>query len=861
MITVKVTINDINDHAPEFRDDLTNMPIPESVAPGTRFPLSTASDEDIGENGIQGYRLSDEYADTFGLVQNEFPGGLIIIQLEVIGNLDRENKDNYVMTLYADDGGDPVLSGVTTLNVTVLDSDDHSPVFDRTSYQVSVAENIGVGQHIIQVRASDPDTGTNGQIIYDFGGSVSAKIIELFEIDSESGWLSVKSDLDFEDESSHQVSIRATNNVPNPLPDFTTVTVNLIDVNDNKPRMTISALGDGAGFKNIAENSPADVDVAYIRVTDTDTGVNGQAILTLEDDFGHFYLESFREGAYFLKTEGALDREDIDFYNITILAEDRGSPVLSSRRRFAVFVIDENDNSPIFSSSVYHATISENNEPGHRVATVQAIDEDELENGEVVYSLLDDKDGSFGIHPFNGVLTANVSLDREDGESIDLMIRACDRGQPQRCSDVPLTVRVLDMNDNGPTFGGDLIEMRIDENQPSGTIVGRAVATDADEGDNSRLRYSILTDAVFRIDEDSGRIYSTAELDREVQELYHFTVRAVDDGLSPKTATATVVVTVNDGNDHSPEFTVPSANNDIRFIPVSADPGLHIMTVESEDEDKDENAAVSYAISHGNTYGAFGIQANGQLVTAQDLEPMWEGVHDITIRATDGGNPSASSTAVLRVVIANEGFKRSLPPANFTALFNLTIDYYLNLGNNAASSRGILNDWPMIVIISLAGCAVVLVIVFLLVAARCRTKNREQGKYIVPSGEELFATRQAAKPADNSGKTSDTDSGLTSTASSSSNIPSKNIRKWRAQQDRDRDSMGSSNPGSTTNLGTMPPGITGVANVDLRLGNRQMTTFGSSSDLHSESIASITSARRTPDPDAEVIINPILISK
>ncbi|XP_054754713.2 protocadherin-11 X-linked-like [Lytechinus pictus] len=855
VITIRVTINDTNDHAPEFDNAVTNINIPESVAPGTRFPLSGANDEDTGNNGIQGYRLSGEYADIFGLVQNEYPGGLIIIQLEVLQNLDRENKDNYQMTLIADDGGDSPQSGGTILNVTVLDSDDHSPVFDRASYEVSVDEDIGVGQQIIQVRASDPDTGTNGQIIYDFGGSVSAKIRELFEIDSESGWLLVKSDLDFEDEASHQVSVRATNNVPNPLPDFTTVTVNLNDVNDNKPRMTISAIDgviSGGRFKHILENSPEGTDLAFIRVTDVDTGDNGRARLTIEDDFERFRLEQITEGQYFLQTAAELDREDIDFYNITILAEDRGSPVLSSRKRFEVYIDDENDNFPEFSSAEYHATISENNEPGHRVATLQATDEDEFENGEVVYSLVDDRDGAFGIHPTNGVLTANVSLNRENGQYIELMIRACDRGQPQKCKDVPLTVRVLDMNDNAPTFGGELIELRIDENQPSGTLVGRAIATDADEGDNSRLRYSILTDAVFRIDEDNGRIFSTAELDREIQELYHFTVRAVDNGLSPKTATATVVVTVNDVNDHSPEFILPSANDDIRFIPVSAEPGLHIMTVESEDKDKDENAVVSYAISHGNTNGAFGIQANGQVVTAQYLEPMWEGVHDITIRATDGGSPSSSSTAVLRVVIANEDFKRSLPPANFTSLFNLTIDYYLSV-NNGASSRGILNDWPMIVIISLAGSAVILVIVFLLVAARCRTKNREQGKYIVPSGEELFASRQAAKPADIGGKMSDTDSGLTSTsASNASTIQSKNIRKWRAQQERDRDSMGSSNPGSTTNLGTLPPGITGAANVDMRLGNRQMSTFGSNSDLHSESIASMTSARRTPDPDVEV---------
>ena len=857
VVNVKITVNDINDHAPTFIDDVTDLAIPESVSIGTLFPLSTATDEDTGINAIQGYRLSDEYSDIFGLISNSYPDGSIVIQLEVLASLDREETDNYQMHLYADDGGDPPLSGVTLLNVTVLDSDDHSPQFERSTYSTNIAEDTAVGQEIIQVKAVDPDTGTNGQIIYSFGGSVSDKIRDLFDINSDSGWLTVKSELDYEDETSHQVTVKATNNVPNPVPDFATVTINIIDVNDNRPQLSVSPIGGGFGrVTHITENSGTDQTVAFVRVSDEDSGINGAATLTLEDHENHFYLESISEDGsqYFLKTAVDLDREDVDRYNITILAQDGGSPMLTSRKRFGVIVDDENDNAPRFSSHVYHATISENNTPGHRVATVQAIDDDELENGEVVYSLLDDHGGSFAINTISGVLSANKSLDRETDESIELTVVACDLDTPPQCSEAGLTVRVLDQNDNDPAFrvtDTGFIGLTIPENEPPGTYVGLALAEDGDEGDNGRLTYSILTDSFFRIDED-GRIYSEAELDREAHELHHFTVQAVDNGLSPKTATTTVVVTVTDVNDHHPEFILPSLNDDIRFIPVTAEPGFLVLNVTTTDMDKDNNAAVSYAISDGNNHGVFGIQANGNVVTAQDLDYSLEGVHEIVIRATDGGTPSKSATATLRIVIANKAFQTSFTPAAFLELFNLTIEHYLESGNSASSTKGILDDWPMIVIFALAGSAVILVIVFLFVAARCRTKHREQGKFLVPSGEDLFPARNGPKPGDGSGKASDTDSGLASVGSNLSAIPSKNIRKWRAQQERDQDSVGSSQRGSTSNLGPMPPGITGATSTDMRLGNRQMSTFGSNSDLHSDSIASIASARRTPDPDAEV---------
>ena len=830
-INVHVTILDKNDHAPQFRDNVMVIEVPESVSVGTRIPMENAVDPDIGNNTIQNYLLSQDYEGTFDLYKTRNFDGSFSIQLEIRKSLDREAKDHYELLLLAVDGVPQVHTGSTKLNVTVLDSDDHRPMFVRSEYTVNIAENLDVGTEILTVDAVDPDLGTNGQIIYGFSGSVNA-----FDIESDTGVIRTKSKIDYETQTSFQLIVKCTNNVPNPVPDFATVLIEIIDVNDNRPTLDVNALeGDGRTYVHLPETAEPGTLVAFVRVDDPDSGSSGEVRLLLSGEYDDFELQTVNANQYFLATAKKLDREELAVYNITIIAEDKGDPILWRQRKFAIFVDDVNDNAPFFTAPVYYVTMTENNALGQYLTTVSASDEDEGENATVVYSLPGPQHG-FVINSDTGEIIATSVLDREAASSIALTVSACDKGSPRLCDNVTVMVDVLDENDNPPQFLLGTYEFGVYENQDEGTLVGEVKASDADMGDNSEVSYAIKTEGAmeyFRIDESSGDIYTKVKLDREVRASYAMVVTATDGGLisAQQTSSVTVLISVLDRNDNAPVIKYPNPQDDAVFIPLTAKPDFLVAQVYAEDFDDGPNARLSYGILDGNLYDIFGMKKNGQLVTSRVLRPQWAGVHFLNLRVKDGGASSSETTARLIVVIADMPFNESIPEDTFFMLYNMTVDTFLKIDADSGETRGMASKWPIVAVIALGSVAFVLLMIFLIVATKCRDKNKNrENQYAAPPVNTTDDMSTGSKPPSER-KTSGTNSTNISLATSQSSIPSKNIQKWKNAEKN--------------------------GSVDSRLGNKQMTTFGSSSDVHTDSMQSLhsNSNRRTPDPDAEVIIN------
>lgn len=831
-INVHVTIRDKNDHTPVFPDEVMQIDVPESVAIGTRIPMENARDPDKGNNTVQEYYLSQDYDGKFGLFITKYPDGEYSIQLEIRGALDRETLSNYELILMATDGGSPqALTGSTILNVTVLDSNDHHPTFRREIYIVNIAENLDVGTEILTVNADDPDLGTNGQIIYAFSGNVP-----LFQIEAATGVIRTKGKVDYEQDESFQLIVKCTNNVPNPIPDFATVTINIIDVNDNRPTLSATAIEGGGNQIHLPETAPPGTLIAFVRVSDPDSGSSGQVRLLLSGHYDDFELQTVNANQYFLASKRALDREDVALYNITIIAEDKGDPILWRQRKFAVWIDDVNDNAPFFSKPIYDVTITENNAPNTPLTIVYATDEDEGENATVVYSLPGNQNG-FAIGRFTGELIAKSTLDREVASSIAVTVTACDQGTPEpMCENVTVMIDVLDENDNPPMFSMGTYELGVYENQEPGTLVGEVRADDSDIGDNAHITYTIKTEGAmqfFRIDRNTGDIYTKVILDRETQASYAMVVTAKDSGLvsAQKTSSVTVLVSVLDTNDNSPRITYPNTQDDAVFIPLQAKPGMLVAQVEAMDIDDGVNARLSYGIIDGDIFGLFGMKSNGQLVTARSLKRQWEGVHFINIRVSDSGHTSIEASTQLIVVITDMNFNESLPQDTFFQMYNLTVNSFLRREAEQEESTGVSENWPVVAVIALGSVAFVLLMVFLVVATKCRDKNKSrENQYVAPPVNTTDDMRTGSKPPSER-KTSGTNSTNISIATSQSSIPSKNIQKWKNAEKN--------------------------GSIDSRLGNKQMTTFGSTSDVQSDSMQSLHSnSRRTPvpDPDAEVNI-------
>lgn len=523
---IEVDVLDINDNSPQFSRPVIPIEISESAAVGTRIPLDSAFDPDVGENSLHTYSLSAN--DYFNIEVRTRTDGAKYAELIVVKELDRELKASYELQLTASDMGVPQRSGSSILKISISDSNDNSPAFEQPSYTIQLLENSPVGTLLLDLNATDPDEGANGRIVYSFSSHVSPKIIETFKIDSERGHLTLFKPVDYEITKSYEIDVQAQDLGPNSIPAHCKIIIKVVDVNDNKPEISINLMSPGKEeVSYIFEGDPIDTFVAIVRVQDKDSGLNGEIICKLHGH-GHFKLQKTYENNYLILTNATLDREKRSEYSLTVIAEDKGTPSLSSVRHFTVQVNDINDNPPRFQRSRYEFAISENNSPGAYITTVTATDPDLGENGHVTYTILE----SFvlgssittyvTIDPSNGAIYALRIFDHEEVSQITFVVEARDGGsQKQLSSNTTVVLTIIDENDNvpvviGPAMHNSTAEISIPKGAESGFHVTRIRVVDRDSGANAEFSCSIVAgneENIFIMDPRSCDIHTNVSLE------------------------------------------------------------------------------------------------------------------------------------------------------------------------------------------------------------------------------------------------------------------------------------------------------------------------------------------------------------
>ncbi|KAK9539642.1 hypothetical protein VZT92_002145 [Zoarces viviparus] len=554
---VEVEVLDINDNAPQFARALVPIEISESAAVGARIPLDSATDPDVGENSLYTYAL--ETNNFFKIEIQSRTDGAKYAELVVLRELDREVRSGYELQYTASDRGVPSRTGSTLLKISVADSNDNSPIFDKSSYVISLPENAPVGTFLIDLNATDADDGTNAKIIYSFSSHVSPKIMETFKINPDSGRLTLIRRVDYETVSSYDIDVQAQDMGPNSMPAHCKILVKVVDVNDNKPDISINLMssqgnGDAA---YISEASPLDTFVALVRVEDLDSGLNGEVECKLHGQ-GYFKLQKSYENNYMILTNVSLDREKRSEFSLTVVAEDRGTPSLSTVKHFTVHVTDENDNPPRFEKGQYEIFKSENNAPGAYLTSIMATDPDLDANGQVSYSILENSvHGSsistyVTIDPSNGAIYALRTLDREDVSRISFVVQAKDAGKPLLLSNATVILNILDENDNSPVivvpqlwnFTADVPASKFTE---AGQLVTVVRATDRDTGVNAELICSIVSgneEGFFIIDPRTCEIHANASLENFPREHAELTVVVRDHGRESLSAKAAIKITL-----------------------------------------------------------------------------------------------------------------------------------------------------------------------------------------------------------------------------------------------------------------------------------------------------------------------------
>ncbi|KAM4790544.1 protocadherin-8 isoform 3-T3 [Cyanocitta cristata] len=554
LVHVELEVRDINDNAPRFPHAQMALEVSESAAPGTRLPLEVAVDEDVGSNSIQSFQVS--LNSHFGVEAQTRADGARCADLVLLQELDRERQPSYTLELVAKDGGSPARSGTATVHVRVLDANDNSPTFAQSSVTVELPEDAPPGSLLLDLDAADPDEGPNGEVVYAFSSQVPPEARRLFRLDPRSGRLTLEAAVDYERTRTYELDVRAQDRGASPRAATCTVVVRLTDVNDNAPRISISALRGAAsttGVAYVSEAAASESFVALVSATDRDSGANGQVRCSLRGH-DHFALQRAYEDSYMIVTTAALDRERIPEYNLTVVAEDLGSPPFKTVRQYTVRVSDENDNAPLFAKPLYEVAVPENNPPGAYITTVVARDPDLGHNGKVTYRLLEMQvmgapiSTYVSVDPATGAIYALRTFNYEILKQLDLRIQATDGGSPQLSSSTLVKVRMVDQNDNPPVIihpvlTNGTVEIGVSSKTSRDSLVAQIKARDADDGANAELTFAFLEESqqdLFTINPSTGDIVLRGDLSEELGQLFKVILTVTDNGRPPLATTATV---------------------------------------------------------------------------------------------------------------------------------------------------------------------------------------------------------------------------------------------------------------------------------------------------------------------------------
>ncbi|KAM4712410.1 cadherin EGF LAG seven-pass G-type receptor 1 isoform 2-T2 [Anableps anableps] len=631
--------------SPQFQLPNYQVSVPENEPPYTQVITLKATDPDDGEAGRLEYSMEalfDKRSDNYFQIDAK-TGSITTVQL-----LDREVKDTHVFKVSAIDNGTPKRSATSYLTVTVSDKNDHRPVFEQNNYRVNIRENVEVGFEVITIRATDGDAPSNANMVYKIVNEND--INSVFEIDSRNGLVRIRERPDRETRSQYKLIVEANDQGkdPHPLTATATVLITVEDENDNYPQFSEKRYE-----IQVPENVAVNTKVIQVEATDKDEGNNAKVHYSIISGNikGQFYIHS---PTGVIDIINPLDYEMIREYNLRIKAQDGGRPpLINSTGMVVVRVVDINDNAPMFVSTPFQTSVWENVPIGYSVIHIQAVDGDSGENARLEYLLTDTTPGfPFIINNNTGWIAVGKELDRETTDFYTFGVVARDHGMPLMSSSTSVSIMVLDVNDNVPTFTEKTYSLKINEDAVVGSSVLTVTAVDRDinsvvtyqiSSGNTRNRFAITSQS------GGGLITLALPLDYKQERQYVLTVTASDGTLYD---TAQVFINVSDANTHRPVFQTSGKQVELgEEKPV----GSFVVEITATDDDTGENARITYAME--DNVPQFKIDPDTGVITTQmEIDYEVQASYTLAIIARDNGIPQKSDTTYveIRIVDAND---------------------------------------------------------------------------------------------------------------------------------------------------------------------------------------------------------------
>ncbi|XP_034027332.1 cadherin EGF LAG seven-pass G-type receptor 3 [Thalassophryne amazonica] len=657
-VKVFITVLDENDNVPQFSEKRYVVAVKEDVRPHSEILRVSATDLDKDSNAAVHYNIIS------GNSRGQFSIDSVTGEIQVVAPLDYEAEREYTLRVRAQDNGRPPLSNNTGIvSVQVTDVNDNPPIFVSTPFQASVLESAPVGSSILHIQAIDTDSGDNARLEYRLTGTSSDTP---FIINSATGWVTVRSILDRESVEHYFFGVEARDYGMPPLSATASVTITVMDVNDNHPEFLQKEY-----YARL--NEDASVGTSVVTVTAVDRDINSAVTYQITGgNTRNRFAISTAGGAGLLSLAFPLDYKQERRYVLTVTASDR---TLHDTCQVHINITDANTHRPVFQSAHYSVSVNEDQPPGSTVVVISATDDDVGENARITY-FLEDNIPQFRIDPSSGAITLQAELDYEDQMTYTLAITAKDNGIPQKSDTTYVEVNVNDVNDNAPQFLSPRYQGTASEDAPPFTSVVQISATDRDAHANGRVQYTFQNgedgDGDFTIEPTSGIVRTVRRLDRESVPFYELTAYAVDRGVPPQRTPVHIQVTVLDVNDNAPVF--PADDFEV-LVKENSAVGSVVAQITATDPDEGTNAQIMYQIVEGNIPEIFQMDIfSGELTSLIDLDYEARNEYVIVVQATSA---PLVSRATVRIRLVDQNDNRPTLQ-EFQIIFNNFVSNWSN---------------------------------------------------------------------------------------------------------------------------------------------------------------------------------------
>lgn len=656
--TISVRFQNISEF-PEMNVDVLSYSLPEDQPVGTLVAVVSAAS--IRAEPVSFYLASGNFEDVFHVEQ-------LSGALTVENPLDYENKKEFTLLIEARDSGSPPFSSFAEIHMNISDVNDNLPQFTQVEYRCEVFEN-SPPSWVCDVLAIDADSGSYSTVQYNI---TEGNTDNLFTIDPENGLLSTTASLDREHIPEFNLTVEAAE-LNNPLhKNRATVTVVVLDRNDNAPRFSQIFLTE------VPEDSPVGHTIIQVTSTDDDTGANAvinYSIIDQSDDMP-FNID-FTTG--YITVERLLDREMQDHYILKVNANDSAWSISTD---VTIVIADVNDNRPVFSDPFYTAVLHETKDKVVFLMQVLATDADMGQNCDILY-VIEPPNEEFWVNASSGDIYTKQSLMLHDSafEIFQFTVIAFDCGSVPLYSNATVTVRLEPYNYYPPMFLPFQPRIAIPYHMAVGTEVAQFTAIDQDVNNTSLGIEYVLSGGnasdFFWIQTDNGKVMLNQSLMESVNLSFTLLVMAKDQGSPSLSSQTQITFEITGRNLFSPSFREP----DVTFsVPEDLSVRSVIGKIQAEDRDYGPNGAVMYCITLENQYLPFSVgEASGLLTLIRELDFETEGVYHLQIKAIDGG--WVSKTGVLNVTVVVMDVNDN-PPVFSSSEYTTSVPENSEIGTN-----------------------------------------------------------------------------------------------------------------------------------------------------------------------------------